>query len=129
MPIMPTLTPRWNCRAASPLLVKIAVPLPYGLALTSAMASSTVSARSTDSTGPKISSRVDVHLRGHRVDHRRADEEALLVPGHDQPAAVDRDRGALPLPGADQMPSIRSFAARGDHRSHLAGGVAAGRRP
>ena len=55
MPIMPTLTPRWNRRAASPLEVKIAVPLPYGLALTIAIASSTVSTRSTESTGPKIS--------------------------------------------------------------------------
>ena len=54
---MPTWTPRWKRRAASPLEVKIAVPLPYGLALISAIASSTVSARSTDSTGPKISSR------------------------------------------------------------------------
>ena len=35
----------------------MAVPLPYGLALISAMASSTESARTTDSTGPKISSR------------------------------------------------------------------------
>src|SRR6266704_4222814 len=57
MPIMPTLTPRWNRRAASPLDVKIAVPFPYGLALINAIARSTVSACSTDSTGPKISSR------------------------------------------------------------------------
>jgi hypothetical protein len=28
MPIIPTWTPRWNLRAASPLEVKIAVPLP-----------------------------------------------------------------------------------------------------
>ena len=57
MPIIPTWTPRWNRRAASPLEVKIAVPLPYGLALISSIASSTVSTRSTDRTGPKISSR------------------------------------------------------------------------
>ena len=57
MPIIPTFTPRWNRRAASPLDVKIAVPFPYGLALMSRIASSTVSARTTDSTGPKISSR------------------------------------------------------------------------
>ena len=55
MPIMPTWTPRWNRRAASPLEVKIAVPLPYGLALISAIAASTSSARTTESTGPKIS--------------------------------------------------------------------------
>src|SRR5580698_9141904 len=57
MPIMPTLTPRWNRRAASPELVKIAVPLPRGLELTSLNASSTSSTRTTESTGPKISSR------------------------------------------------------------------------
>jgi hypothetical protein len=51
------LTPRTNRRAASPEAVNTAVPLPYGLALTSAIASSTESARSTESTGPKISSR------------------------------------------------------------------------
>jgi hypothetical protein len=28
IPIMPTFTPRWNRRAASPLEVKMAVPLP-----------------------------------------------------------------------------------------------------
>jgi hypothetical protein len=54
---MPTFTPRWNRRAASPLEVKMAVPLPYGLALISAIASSTLSVRTTESTGPKISSR------------------------------------------------------------------------
>ena len=31
--IIPTLTSFWNCRAAPPSLVKIAVPLPYGLSL------------------------------------------------------------------------------------------------
>src|SRR5262245_14012673 len=56
-PIMPTVTSRWNRRAASPLAVKTAVPLPYGLALMSAIASSRVSTRVTTSTGPKISSR------------------------------------------------------------------------
>jgi len=36
--------------------VKIAVPLPYWLALTMSMASAKLPARSTTSTGPKISS-------------------------------------------------------------------------
>ena len=35
MPIMPTSTSCWNRRAAPPSLVKIAVPLPYGLLLIS----------------------------------------------------------------------------------------------
>ena len=45
-----------NRRAAPPSLVKIATPFPYGLPLTSVTASSYDCARSTDSTGPKISS-------------------------------------------------------------------------
>lgn len=56
MPIMPTLTRRWNRRAASPLPVNRAVPLPYGLALTRSMASSSESTRTTASTGPNNSS-------------------------------------------------------------------------
>ena len=40
MPTMPTSTSNWNRRAAPPSLVKIAVPLPYGLALISSTASS-----------------------------------------------------------------------------------------
>ena len=57
MPIMPTWIWRWKVRAASPLEVKIAVPLAYELALISSIASSSVSTRTTASTGPKISSR------------------------------------------------------------------------
>ena len=56
MPIIPTWTSRWNVRAAWPLEVKIAVPLPYWLALTMSTASAKLPARSTTSTGPKISS-------------------------------------------------------------------------
>src|SRR5215831_17955621 len=44
-------------RAAPPEFVKIAVPLPYGFLLTSAIACSSVSTRRTTRTGPKISSR------------------------------------------------------------------------
>src|SRR6266536_2556694 len=56
-PIIPTVTSRWNRRADSPLEVNTAVPLPYGLALIRAIASSRVSTLVTTSTGPKISSR------------------------------------------------------------------------
>jgi hypothetical protein len=37
---MPTSTSFWNRRAAPPSVVKIAVPLPYGLALIRSIASS-----------------------------------------------------------------------------------------
>jgi len=43
-------------RAAAPDWVNSAVPLPFGLLLTIAMASSNVSASRMTSTGPKISS-------------------------------------------------------------------------
>ena len=56
-PIIPTCTRRWKVRAASPLEVKMAQPLAKDCALISAIASSSVSTRTTTSTGPKISSR------------------------------------------------------------------------
>ena len=69
--------------------------------------------------------RVDVHRRGDVVDHGRAHEEAVLVAGHREPAAVDGEGGALGRAGADQVddPVARSGS---DHRAHLAVGVAAG---
>ena len=54
---MPVCTRCSNSRAVRPSAVKIAEPLPYWFELTSASASSNVSARSSTSTGPKISSR------------------------------------------------------------------------
>ena len=56
MPIMPTLTSFWNCRAAPPSLVKIAVPLPYGLSLISCDALRVRVHPDDERTGPKISS-------------------------------------------------------------------------
>ena len=56
MPTMPTWISFSKRRAAPPDSVKIAVPFAYGFAFTSAIASSSVSTRSTISTGPKISS-------------------------------------------------------------------------
>ena len=102
MPIMPTFTPRWKRRAASPLEVKMAVPLPYGLALTSSMASSTERAVQHRQHRPEDLLAVGVHLGGDVVEHRRADEEAALVAGHDQPAPVDGDPRALLLARPDQ---------------------------
>ena len=56
MPTMPQFTLWVKLRATSPLRVKIATPLPYSCSEGSASASSKVLARTTDSTGPKISS-------------------------------------------------------------------------
>ncbi|MNN93843.1 hypothetical protein D3C81_2123710 [compost metagenome] len=55
IPTWPTSISFWNLRAAAPLWVNRPVPLPNGLALTRAMASSSVLTSSTTSTGPKIS--------------------------------------------------------------------------
>jgi hypothetical protein len=55
-PICPTLTPLSNLRAVAPDWVKIAVPLPYLLSLIMSIASSSVSALTMTSAGPKISS-------------------------------------------------------------------------
>src|SRR5262245_12853415 len=85
MPIIPTLTPRWKRRAASPLAVKMAVPLLYRLALMRSMASSTKSACSTDSTGSKISSRYTSIYGGDAVQHGGADEEPFSYPGTTSP--------------------------------------------
>ncbi|MNF90283.1 hypothetical protein D3C84_728420 [compost metagenome] len=57
MPTWPTSISSWKWRAAAPERVNRAVPLPFGLALISAMASFRVSACKTQRTGPKISSR------------------------------------------------------------------------
>jgi hypothetical protein len=56
MPIMPHSISLRNFRAAPPEAVKIELPLPKGVALAKAMASSSDAARMTDNTGPKISS-------------------------------------------------------------------------
>jgi hypothetical protein len=56
IPTIPAWTSFWNFRAAAPLAVKMAVPLPYGLSEISLMAWSMSSTRSTIRTGPKTSS-------------------------------------------------------------------------
>ncbi len=56
MPIIPTWTSCWKRRAAPPSLVKIAVPLPNRPELIRSTPSWKVCTRTTDSTGPKISS-------------------------------------------------------------------------
>ena len=63
MPIMPTCTPRWNRRAASPLDVKIAVPLPYGLALIERDRLVDVVGAQHRQHGAEDLLAVDVHLR------------------------------------------------------------------
>jgi hypothetical protein len=55
---MPAFTRLLNTRAASPSRVKIAVPLPYSCSFTRLSANSKSVTRTTDSTVPKISSRI-----------------------------------------------------------------------
>ena len=56
IPTMPACTPCVNRRAAPPLSVKMAVPLPNSCWLISASAASRSGTRTMASTGPKISS-------------------------------------------------------------------------
>src|SRR5205823_12817086 len=62
---------------------------------------------------------IDVHLGRDLVDHRWADEEAVLVARHDVSAAVDRDRGALALARVDQADDAL-LGLLGDDWAHLA---------
>ena len=112
MPIMPTWTPRWNGRAASPLEVKIAVPLPYGLALIRSIAASTSSSAQHRQHRPEDLLAVDVHVRASPGRSRVGpDEEAVLVAG--ARAGRGRRRSAWrPAPRRLPMrPTIRSRAA------------------
>jgi hypothetical protein len=79
MPIMPTFTPALEPprRLAAGGEDGGAVAVRVGV--DQAMASSTVSARTTDSTGPKISSRVDVHRGVTWSMTVGPDPEAVLV--------------------------------------------------
>ena len=99
------------------------MPLPYGLALISAIASSTVSARDGEHRAEDLVA-VGVHRRGHVVEHARADEEPLLVPGHDQTSSVDGEPRTLLLARADVAGDAVAGLARHD-RPHLARRVAA----
>src|SRR5205085_2640275 len=80
----------WNCRATPPSRVKIAVPFPYGLSLTSLIASSYVSTCATPSTGPKISS------------------SYAFIPG--LTSSISDGSRKKPSPGAPSRPSTSTVA-------------------
>ena len=89
----------------------MAVPLPYGFALTSAMAWSTVSACRTDSTGPKISSRytsISGVTRSIRVGPTK---KPFSYPGTVSPRPSTASVAPCASPEAIR-PSMRSLAAR-----------------
>ena len=79
MPIMPTLTSFWNCRAAPPSLVKIAVPLPYGLSLISCHAFLVAVDPNHRQHRPEDLVGVDAHVGRDVIKQRRADEEPVAV--------------------------------------------------
>ena len=95
---MPTCTDCANVRAASPLAVKIAVPLPNSCAFTRSSAASQGRARARRRARAEDLLAVDAHLRLHVVEQARAEVEALLVPGDAQPAAVDDELRAFLTP-------------------------------
>ena len=68
---------------------------------------------------------VGCHARLDVVEQRAADEIAVLVAGHGQRAAVDRDGGAL-LFGAVDIADDLVAVLRGDQRAHVVAVVGAG---
>ena len=95
MPTMPTLTRAANSRAARPLRVKMATPLPYWCLLGRAtrflerLGAHDLQHRAEDFL------LVGLHVGLHMVEQRRADEEAVLVALQLEAAAVDDQLGAL----------------------------------
>src|SRR5918993_2897230 len=71
---------------------------------------------------------VDRHVLLHLVDQRRAEEEAVLVPGDDEVAAVDDDLRAVLLARGDQRddPVLGRLT---DDRAHVAARLPAGADP
>ena len=123
MPIMPTWTWRWKCARPGRWTVKIAVPLAYGLALISSIASSSVVHAHDGEHRAEDLVAVDVHLGRDAVEQRRADEEAVALDL--ELAAVDDDVGALRLAAVDVAddPLAR---LRGDDRAHVGVGLEPG---
>jgi hypothetical protein len=76
MPTWPTSISSWNLRAAAPLWVKMAVPLPLGLALMNSMASS-MSRFGQAQHGAEDFLVVDAHAGLDAAEDGRADEVAL----------------------------------------------------
>ena len=95
MPTMPTLTLAANSRAARPLRVKMATPLPYWWlrrqrqGLLEGLGADDLQHRAEDLL------LVGLHGRLHLVEQAGADEEAVLVALQGEAAAVDHQLGAL----------------------------------
>jgi hypothetical protein len=88
MPTMPTLTRAANSRAAWPLRVKIATPLPYWCLLGSASASSKFSRDDLQHRAEDLFL-VAVHVGRDMIEQRRADEEAVFMALQLEAATVD----------------------------------------
>jgi hypothetical protein len=110
MPTMPTLTRAANSRAAWPLRVKIATPLPYWCfggqreRFLEVLRAHDLQHRAEDLVV------IAVHLRGDVVEQRRADEEAVLVALQREAAPVD-DQFAAFLDALRDPASIFSLCA------------------
>ena len=88
--------------------------MPKRLELTISIASSSVAAVITHSTGPKTSSLGDRHLGRDGVEDRRADEGALRIEAAVAIAAVDDDRAPSALAARD--PAADPVACRARDR-------------
>src|SRR5205823_4859211 len=67
---------------------------------------------------------VDGHVGRHMIEQRRSEEEAALVAGNGQAAAVDDQPCALALARIDVAPDLLAMRSR-DERTHVHAGSAA----
>ena len=124
MPTMPTCTSNWNRRAAPPSRVKMAVPLPYGLALIEREA--LVVGRATRTTDEHRAEDLVVGSRPSRVRRGRAGVGLRKKPVRRRSVApVDDDGRALAGRVGDVAGDLVAVLA-GDERAHLAVGLVAG---
>jgi hypothetical protein len=112
MPTMPTLTRAANSRAAWPLRVKMATPLPYWCLLGSASASSKCLGAHHLQHGAEDLLLVAFHVGRHMIEQRRADEKAVLMPLQREAAPVDDQFGPFIGAGLDPAFNIRLVLRR-----------------
>lgn len=105
IPTCPTLTSFSNLRAEAPDWVNMEAPFPYGLALTMAMASSSVAASRQNKTGPKISVLLVESGYGLKQNHKM---KSLRVSFHGDETFNDRgpDKVSFFISGHDDTTSV-----------------------
>ena len=116
MPTMPTLTRLANSRAAWPLRVKIATPLPYWCLLGKRERGFKIGRADDLQHGAENLFLVAFHVGGDMVEQRRAEEIAFLMPLHFEATAIDHQFGAFVDCGLDPAFDF-GLVLGGDHRA------------